>query len=122
MRTWPLPCLAAIVALRGGVPGAAEGELVVVVPGAEPELGRRAAAAVLRELEAVRARGHAVDNGENEEGGFCVGVYLAGCRLPAALSLSAPAARLEADQVDEVAAALRRSARLIAEEVRRANA
>ena len=76
----------------------------------------------LRELEAVRARGHAVDNGENEEGGFCVGVYLAGCRLPAALSLSAPAARLEADQVDEVAAALRRSARLIAEEVRRANA
>jgi IclR family acetate operon transcriptional repressor len=76
----------------------------------------------LRELEAVRARGHATDNGENEEGGSCVGVSLAGGRLPAALSLSAPTARLEADQVEEVAAALRRAARLIAGEVGRLHA
>jgi IclR family transcriptional regulator, acetate operon repressor len=73
----------------------------------------------LRELEAVRARGHATDNGENEEGGSCVGVFLAGCRLPAALSLSAPTARLQAEQMEEVAAALRRAARLIADEAER---
>jgi IclR family transcriptional regulator, acetate operon repressor len=76
----------------------------------------------LRELEVVRARGHATDNGENEEGGSCVGVALAGCRLPAALSLSAPTARLQASQVEEVAAALRRAARLIAAEVERPDA
>jgi len=76
----------------------------------------------LRELETVRAVGHATDSGENEEGGSCVGVDLAGCRLPAALSLSAPSARLEAGQVQEVAAALRRAARLVADEVERADA
>jgi IclR family acetate operon transcriptional repressor len=76
----------------------------------------------LRELEGVRARGHATDNGENEEGGSCVGVSLAGCRLPAALSLSAPSARLRAAQVEEMAAALRRAARLIAGEVERPDA
>jgi IclR family transcriptional regulator, acetate operon repressor len=76
----------------------------------------------LQELATVRARGHATDNGENEEGGSCVGVDLAGCRLPAALSLSAPSARLEPGQVQEVAAALRRAARLVAEEVERADA
>ena len=43
--------LAAIVTFKGGRPGSQEGELVIVVPGGEPELGRRAADAVLRELE-----------------------------------------------------------------------
>jgi IclR family transcriptional regulator, acetate operon repressor len=73
----------------------------------------------LHELEAVRARGHATDHGENEEGGSCVGVFLAGCRLPTALSLSAPTARLQAEQIGEVAAALRRAARLVADEAER---
>ena len=44
--------LAAVVTFKGGRPGASDGELVVVVPGTESDLGRRAAEAVLRELEA----------------------------------------------------------------------
>jgi sugar diacid utilization regulator len=46
--------LAAIVPLKGRTAGAPpDGELVIVVPtGDDPEMGRRAAAAVLRELEA----------------------------------------------------------------------
>jgi sugar diacid utilization regulator len=43
--------LAAIVTFKGGRPGSPDGELVIVVPGVDPELGRRAAEAVLRELE-----------------------------------------------------------------------
>jgi sugar diacid utilization regulator len=43
--------LAAMVVFKGGRPGSHDGELVIVVPGPEPDLGRRAADAVLRELE-----------------------------------------------------------------------
>ena len=43
--------LAAVVAFKGGRPASGDGELVIVVPGADPLLGRRAAEAVLRELE-----------------------------------------------------------------------
>jgi sugar diacid utilization regulator len=46
-------CLAAIVERkrRPSVPGSPDGELVIVVPTGQPELGGRAAGAVLRELE-----------------------------------------------------------------------
>ena len=43
--------LAAVVFFKGGRPGSGDGELVVVVPGSDSDLGRRAADAVLRELE-----------------------------------------------------------------------
>lgn len=68
------------------------------------------------ELEEVRARGYALDNGENEPDGRCVAVPMVGSRLPTAVSLSAPAARFPLAQVDEVAAALREVAeRLVAD-------
>lgn len=74
-----------------------------------------------QELADVRTQGYALDNGENEDGGRCVGVTLPD-PLPAALSLSAPAARFPSDRVSEVAAALRRAADEIAAEVGRARA
>jgi IclR family transcriptional regulator, acetate operon repressor len=71
--------------------------------------------AYVREVAVVRRRGFALDSGENEEGGGCIAVAVRGADVPAAISLSAPAARLSAERVDEVAAALRdASARLTA--------
>jgi IclR family transcriptional regulator, acetate operon repressor len=60
----------------------------------------------LQELGATRARGYALDNGENEADGRCVAVPLAGVQLPTAISLSAPASRFPLNDVDEVAEAL----------------
>ncbi len=59
------------------------------------------------ELARVRKRGYAVDNGENEIDGRCVAVPVVGSNLPAAVSLSAPAARFPLNQVEEVAETLR---------------
>jgi IclR family acetate operon transcriptional repressor len=75
----------------------------------------------LEELELVRNRGYAIDEGENEDGGRCVGVGLP-YPFGAALSLSAPAARLPRENLPEVAATLRRMADEIAQEVRNAGA
>lgn len=72
----------------------------------------------LRELTTVRARGYAIDNGENEESGFCVGVALSGCRVPSALSISAPIVRFADGAVEQAVTALRGAARLIAAEFR----
>jgi IclR family transcriptional regulator, acetate operon repressor len=60
----------------------------------------------LAELAKVRRIGYAVDNGENEVDGRCVAVPIPGTRLPAALSLSAPAARFPLQQTEVVAQAL----------------
>ncbi|HEV7274877.1 MAG TPA: IclR family transcriptional regulator [Devosiaceae bacterium] len=75
----------------------------------------------LQELSEVRGRGYSIDDGENEDGGRCVAVSLP---YPprAALSLSAPEARLPREQLPEVAATLRRAAEDIAQEVRGASA
>ena len=67
----------------------------------------------LAELTKVQRVGYAVDNGENEVDGRCVAVAIPGTRLPAALSLSAPAARFPLQQVDSVATALRDVAKRI---------
>ncbi len=75
----------------------------------------------LEELELVRNRQYAIDDGENEEGGRCVAVALP-YPFGAALSLSAPAARLPRENLPEVAATLRRVAEDIAQEVRNAGA
>lgn len=75
----------------------------------------------LEELADVQAQGYALDNGENEDGGRCVGVPLPN-PLPAAISLSAPASRFPSERVGEVAAALRGAADQIAADVARARA
>lgn len=78
--------------------------------------------AFLAELEEVRRRGFASDNGENEEGGRCVAVPLALVGVRAAISISAPAFRFSLDQVELVAAALIRSAQSVAHELTREDA
>jgi IclR family acetate operon transcriptional repressor len=77
--------------------------------------------AFLRELSVVRGQRYAVDEGENEEGGRCVAVALP-YPFAAAMSLSAPAARLPRETLPEVAAMLQRAADDIAQEVRNAGA
>lgn len=62
--------------------------------------------AYLEELAKVRRVGFAVDNGENDLDGRCVAVPLLGTGLPAAISLSAPAARFPMKDVEEAAKAL----------------
>jgi IclR family acetate operon transcriptional repressor len=62
--------------------------------------------AYMSELAEVRARGWAVDNCENEPDGRCVAVALVGSRLPLAVSVSAPAGRMPADRIEEIAAVL----------------
>lgn len=77
--------------------------------------------AFLRELAAVRERGYAVDDGENEGGGRCVAVALPH-PFGAAMSVSAPAARLSRESLPEIAATLRRAVDDIAQEVRNGSA
>jgi IclR family acetate operon transcriptional repressor len=72
----------------------------------------------LRELAAVRERGYALDNGENEEDGRCVAVPVPGSRVPAAISLSAPAGRFPPGSLEEVADALRAAAERVSVELR----
>ncbi|WP_312871510.1 IclR family transcriptional regulator [Amycolatopsis acididurans] len=60
----------------------------------------------LTELASVRGLGYAVDNLENEADGRCVAVPLLGASIPAAISLSAPAARFPAKDVGKAAKAL----------------
>lgn len=67
----------------------------------------------LSELDKIRAQGFALDLGENEEDGRCVAVPLANSRVLAAISLSAPAPRLEADLMEGIAAELMSAARRI---------
>ena len=67
----------------------------------------------LAELAKVRRRGYAVDDGENEIDGRCVAVPIPGTGLPAALSLSAPAARFPLQDVERVTSALKEAAATI---------
>jgi IclR family acetate operon transcriptional repressor len=60
----------------------------------------------IAQLETVRLRGYAVDDGENEVDGRCVAVAILGSRLPAALSVSGPASRFTLDDVSRVAGSL----------------
>jgi IclR family transcriptional regulator, acetate operon repressor len=78
--------------------------------------------ALLAELEEVRRRGFASDNGENEEGGRCVAVPLPLAGVRAAISVSAPAFRFSLEHVEPVAAALIRTAQSVAHELTREDA
>lgn len=67
----------------------------------------------LRVVAAVREKGFAVDDEENEKGARCVAVPLSSPHVTAAISLSAPAVRLPSEDLDGVADALRRTARKV---------
>ncbi len=62
--------------------------------------------AFLTELAEVRHSGRAIDDREHEEDGRCVAVAVVGSRIPAAISLSAPAVRFTMEEVASVADAL----------------
>ncbi|MEW9531538.1 IclR family transcriptional regulator [Microbispora sp. NPDC049125] len=67
--------------------------------------------ALLDELDAVRARGYALDLGEEESGVHCMAVPVHdGARTFAALSVSGPAERIDAIEREELAAILRKVA------------
>jgi IclR family transcriptional regulator, acetate operon repressor len=68
----------------------------------------------LKVVEEVRRDGYALDDRENEEDGRCVAVAIAGVRVPAALSLSAPAARFSPDDAERAAPVLREAAKTVA--------
>ncbi|WP_233520377.1 IclR family transcriptional regulator [Prauserella sp. PE36] len=70
--------------------------------------------AYLDELTKVREDGYAVDNAENEPDGRCVAVPILGTRLPAAISLSAPASRFAPEDVAKAAESLQKIADQIA--------
>lgn len=70
--------------------------------------------AFLAELDAVRRRGHAIDDREHEEDGRCVAVAIPGDRIRAAISVSAPAVRFALAEVAPVAASLAATADEIA--------
>ena len=72
--------------------------------------------AFMTRLAQVAERGYAVDDGENEPGGRCVAVPLLEGRIQAAVSISAPASRLEMDRIPEVADALKKVAVDVADE------
>jgi IclR family acetate operon transcriptional repressor len=60
----------------------------------------------LTEIDRVRARGWAMDDREHEEDGRCVAVAIPGSRIPAAISVSAPAIRFSQQDCEPVAKAL----------------
>jgi IclR family transcriptional regulator, acetate operon repressor len=70
-------------------------------------------AGYLAELDKVRAQGYAFDLGENEEDGRCIAVPFPNSRVLAAISLSAPAARMEDGLMEDIAVELMTAARKI---------
>lgn len=67
--------------------------------------------ALWQELSKVREQGYALDEEENQEGGRCVAVAIPGLGFPAAISISAPAARFAASEVPGTARVLRSTAK-----------
>lgn len=103
----PLYCTALGKAIAAQLPEAQVTELLEQVD-LKPRTGRTITSSdqFLTELDSIRRQGYAVDDGENEEDGRCVAVAILGTRLPAALSVSAPASRFAMDDVPVVAARL----------------
>lgn len=71
--------------------------------------------AIQQDLAATRERGFAIDNEENEEGACCIGapIFDATGRVAAAVSLSAPASRLNGRQIDRAGQAVLHTAAAI---------
>lgn len=74
--------------------------------------------AYLAELKTVREQGYGVDDQENQLAGRCVAVPLAGLPVPAGISVSAPASRLPAREVQRIAQQLQRAAEEIVSALR----
>lgn len=66
--------------------------------------------ALLAELETVRSRGFAVDDGEQEVGVHCVAVAVVGAPSPTAISVSGPTTRLTSEVVQRAVPLLRSAA------------
>ena len=62
---------------------------------------------LLSELDAIRARGYAVDEGEQEVGVRCFAIAVPGMALPAAVSVSGPEVRVTLESAPAVVQALR---------------
>jgi len=60
---------------------------------------------VIRELDTVRSRGYALDNGENEEGIVCIGapIFDNSGNVSAAVSISGPSFRLQGEIISQMA-------------------
>lgn len=103
----PLYCTALGKAIAAQLPETQVTELLEQVD-LKPRTGRTITSSdqFLTELDGIRRQGYAIDDGENEEDGRCVAVAILGTRLPAALSVSAPASRFAMDDIPAVAARL----------------
>lgn len=64
-------------------------------------------------IQRIRQRGYAIDDRENEEDGRCVAVPITGVGSPAAISLSAPAARFSEAEAQAVAQVLAEAATVV---------
>lgn len=73
---------------------------------------------LIAELDQIRQQGYAIDEEENQAGGRCVAVVIPDLGFPAAVSVSAPAARFESDEVPTVARALQRVAKDLSRQMR----
>jgi IclR family acetate operon transcriptional repressor len=69
------------------------------------------------DLERVRERGYALDDGEQELGVRCVAVTVPGAARPMALSISGPLTRMSDDVIDKAVPVLRKAAAKIGAEL-----
>lgn len=72
---------------------------------------------LFRDLECVRERGYALDDGEQELGVRCVALAVAGAPRPVALSMSGPLTRMSDGIVDRAVPILRQAAEKIGAEL-----
>jgi IclR family acetate operon transcriptional repressor len=73
---------------------------------------------LLADLQLVRARGWAEDDGEQEIGVHCFAVPLPGAPTPTAISVSGPEARVTRDAADRIVPVLLRTAQDIGADLR----
>ena len=73
--------------------------------------------ALLDELAEIRARGYAIDDGEQEIGVRCFAVAVPGAPTPTALSISGPAARVGYDFAEKAVPVLHRVAAALSKEL-----
>jgi IclR family acetate operon transcriptional repressor len=77
---------------------------------------------LLAELRAIRDRGFAVDEGEQEVGVRCVAVAVVDAPVRAAISVSGPDSRLTLDRVHEIAPILAEASRALVADLQRESA
>ena len=74
-------------------------------------------AALQRELAQIRARGYALDNGEQEIGVQCIAVPVPGAPALTAISISGPEARLTPPVIERAVPLLQEAARHLSAEL-----